>query len=136
MLIGTSLQAFSAAHDGDAGHEHDAEYSQTAKGIVFNDLNRNGKRDPDEKGVAGIRVSNGREIVVTSDEGRYELPVSDDTIVFVIKPRHWATAINDDQIPQFFYIHKPKGSPPDFRFKGVEPTGDLPESIDLPLKIE
>ena len=133
MLIGTSLQAFSAAHDGDAGHEHDAEYSQTAKGIVFNDLNRNGKRDPDEKGVAGIRVSNGREIVVTSDEGRYELPVSDDTIVFVIKPRHWATAINDDQIPQFFYIHKPKGSPPDFRFKGVEPTGDLPESIDFGL---
>ena len=131
LLIGVSLQAFSAAHDGE--HEDDADDSQTAKGVVFNDLNRNGKRDPDEKGVAGMRVSNGREIVETSEEGRYELPVSDDTIIFVIKPRNWATAINDDQIPQFFYIHKPKGSPPDFRFKGVEPTGDLPESIDFGL---
>ena len=133
LLITTLIQGSSFAHEGDGSHEHEAEYTETAKGVVYNDLNQNGKRDPDEKGIAGIRVSNGREIVVTSADGKYELPVGGDTILFVIKPRQWATPVNEDQIPQFFYIHKPEGSPANFRFKGVEPTGELPESVDFGL---
>ncbi len=56
------------------------------KGIVFEDVNRNGKREAGEKGIPGVSVSNSREVVSTDAGGRYELPVGDDNIIFVIKP--------------------------------------------------
>lgn len=106
---------------------------ETARGIVFEDSNGNGKHDDGEPGLAGIKVSNGEDIVKTDDQGRYELQVTDDAIIFVIKPRGYMTPVNEDNLPQFFYIHKPAGSPAHFRFAGVAPTGPLPESINFPL---
>lgn len=106
---------------------------ETARGIVFEDTNGNGKHDDGEPGLGGIKVSNGEDIVKTDDQGRYELQVTDDTIIFVIKPRGYMTRVNDDNLPQFYHIHKPAGSPAHFRFAGVAPTGPLPESINFPL---
>lgn len=107
--------------------------ADVARGTVFEDRNRNGVRDAGEPPLAGVRVSNGRDIVLTAPDGRYELPIHDDTIVFVIKPRHYMTAINERNIPQFHYVHKPKGSPAHLKYAGVAPTGQLPDSIDFPL---
>lgn len=104
-----------------------------ARGIVYNDQNKNGVRDPSEAGIAGIRVSNGDQIVSTDQSGGYEIDVDNDTIVFVIKPRNWATPLDDQNLPRFYYIHKPAGSPKDFKYAGVKPTGPLPKSIDFPL---
>lgn len=106
--------------------------SATAVGYVFHDINGNRMRDPGEPGLGNIAVSNGREVVLTDLTGRYELPVSDDTILFVIKPSGWMTPVDEDGIPRFYYIHKPAGSPP-LRYPGVAPTGPLPPSIDFPL---
>ncbi len=103
-----------------------------AKGYVFEDLNKNGKRDSGEKGLAGIRVSNQKQIVLTNKDGMWQLPHDDDTTFFVIKPRGWMTPINREKLPRFFYTHKPAGSP-NLRFGGVAPTGPLPASIDFPL---
>lgn len=135
MLANLGYQESGKAHDTDGNHQHESEpvNSAIAKGVVFNDLNQNGRLDGDEKGISGIKVSNGREIVVTGDNGDYELPVSDDSILFVIKPRNWATPLGDQNLPQFYYIHKPEGSPEKSRFKGVAPTGPLPESIHFAL---
>ena len=108
--------------------------SGEARGRVFDDSNGNGTHDEGEPGIAGVRVSNGSEVVVTDAEGRYGLPVSDDTIVFVIKPRGWMTPLAPDNLPLFHYVHKPAGSPPDLKFPGVAPTGPLPDSIDFPLR--
>jgi len=110
--------------------------AETARGTVFNDMNGNGSRDSHEPGISGMQVSNGLEVVTTDKQGRYELPVDDDEIIFVIKPRDWATPLDELNMPrQFYYIHKPKGSPDeDFIFKGVEPTGPLPEAINFPLR--
>ncbi len=105
---------------------------QTASGIVYEDLNGNRKRDDGEPGIAAVKVSNGIDIVTTDDQGRYSLSVSNDTIVFVIKPRGWMTPVNALKLPQFFYIHKPKGSPQS-KYPGVVPTGPLPDSVDFPL---
>src|SRR5690606_26773043 len=79
-----------------------------------------------------VAVSNGRDIVVTDGNGRYELPVRENTTLFVIKPRGWKTAVNSNQIPQFFYTHSPKGAVGD-KVAGLAPTGPLPASIDFPL---
>ena len=105
---------------------------QVARGCVFHDRNGNGLRDAGEPGVADVRVSNGRKITTTDPQGNYQLGVDQDTIVFVIKPRGWRTPINTHQLPQFYYIHKPKGSP-QTKFPGVAPTGPLPKSIDFAL---
>lgn len=104
----------------------------TARGVVYHDRDRDAERDDDEEGVPDVRVSNGREIVVTDAEGRYELPVDDDAILFVIKPRGWMTPVDGDNLPQFSYVHKPEGSP-ESRFPGVDPTGPLPDSVDFAL---
>jgi hypothetical protein len=102
------------------------------KGVVYHDENGNGMRDDGEPGIGGVRVSNGSAITVTDADGGYSLDVDDDTILFVIKPRGWQVPMNDLNLPQFYYIHKPAGSPPS-RFAGVPPTGELPSSIDFPL---
>lgn len=103
-----------------------------ATGIVFHDANGNRQFDAGEEPLEDVRVSNGKEIVSTDVEGRYRLPVDDDTILFVIKPRGWRTPLSDHNLPRFYYIHKPYGSP-DLKYAGVEPTGPLPDSVDFPL---
>ncbi|MFQ5805883.1 MAG: calcineurin-like phosphoesterase C-terminal domain-containing protein [Phycisphaerae bacterium] len=104
----------------------------TATGVVFHDANRNGVRDADEVGIANVRVSNGREIVPADRGGAYRLPIDDDAILFVIKPRGWMTPVDALNLPRFYYIHKPKGSPK-LKYPGVAPTGPLPRSVDFPL---
>ncbi|MCW5946838.1 MAG: calcineurin-like phosphoesterase family protein [Fimbriimonadales bacterium] len=106
--------------------------AQTATGRVFVDSNRNGLFDPGEAVLPGVRVSNGVEIVLTDRRGIWELPYDSDTIFFLIKPRGYMTAVDEYQLPKFYYIHKPAGSPA-FRYPGVAPTGSLPASIDFPL---
>jgi hypothetical protein len=109
-----------------------ANAQAAARGSVFLDANRNGVRDQGETGIADVCVSNGREVVRTGPDGRWSLPVGDDTALFVIKPTGYGVPVNADQIPRFFYLHKPHGSPP-LEVPGVAPTGPLPESIDFPL---
>ena len=103
-----------------------------AKGVVYHDANANRLRDADEKPLPGVRVSNGSQIVATNEQGQYTLPVDEDTTLFVIKPRSWRTPVNADQLPLFYYTHKPGGSP-DLKYGGVQPTGPLPDSVDFPL---
>ena len=106
---------------------------ELARGKVFHDSNENRIMDSSEKGIPGVVVSNGVDLVQTDAQGSYEIPVSDDAIVFVIKPRDWMTPVNEENLPQFYYLHKPNGSPDYFTYQGVEPTGDLPEEINFPL---
>ena len=59
---------------------------------------------------------------------RYQLKIDEDDIIFVIKPRDWVAPLNDDNLAQFYYVHKPAGSPATFKYPGVDPTGPLPDS--------
>ena len=104
-----------------------------ATGVVFVDGNSNRMLDVGEIGLAGVSVSNGRDVVETDNTGRYKLSVDNDSIVFVIKPSGYRTAIDHDNLSRFYYIHKPAGSPTDLKFPGVEPTGPLPAEINFPL---
>ncbi|TVP43516.1 MAG: metallophosphoesterase [Mongoliibacter sp.] len=107
--------------------------AQTVTGFVFEDLNQNGKKERREPGIPGVAVSNGEMVVLTDDAGKYELPVSEDDVIFVIKPSEFDVPVDDNNLPQFFYIHKPQGSPVSYQFKGVSPTGSLPKSVDFGL---
>jgi hypothetical protein len=135
VALVAAVPAQSPAHD---DHSHaDAPAAaeskhETARGVVFHDANNNRTLEAGEKPLAGVRVSNGRDIVTTGDDGRYELSVTGDANLFVLKPRSWQAPLSEDNLPQFYYIHKPHGSPP-LRYTGVAPTGPLPESVDFPL---
>jgi hypothetical protein len=102
--------------------------------VVFSDWNGNGRRDPVERGLPGVAVSNGRDVVRTDWRGRYQLPIADDTTLFVVKPRGWSPPTDENGLPRFHYAHKPQGSPAELRFAGVGPTGPLPGSVDFPLR--
>ena len=104
-----------------------------AKGTVFNDLNGNGKQDRKENGIEGVAISNGKDVVLTNNKGKYEIPVQNDNIIFVIKPSGYELPVDQDNHPKFYYIHKPNGSP-QLKYQGVAPTGPLPKAIDFALK--
>lgn len=106
--------------------------AQTVTGYVYEDANRNGKKEGKEKGIARVAVTNGTAVVVTDDNGKYILPLENDAIISVIKPSGYAVPLNGDNLPQFFYNHKPDGSPKS-KFAGVAPTGKLPKSVDFAL---
>ncbi len=110
-----------------------AAFGATATGRVFDDENRNGVLDAGERGLADVRVSNGLDVVTTDADGRYTLEVDDEAIIFITKPRDYATPVNLHMLPQFYYIHQPNGSPAGLRYAGLEPTGPLPEEINFPL---
>lgn len=68
-------------------------------GTVFEDRNGNGVRDRDEPGLAGIAVSNGRDIVRSNARGEYRLPARADAEVFVIKPAGFSLPVRSDGLP-------------------------------------
>jgi hypothetical protein len=107
----------------------------TARGVVYLDANRNQARDAGEPGLEGISVSNGRDVVQTGAEGRYELPVHEGDILFVTKPAGYMVPVDEDNLPQFYYLHDPDGTPDSLnvRFPGVAPTGPLPAAVNFPL---
>ena len=108
--------------------------TEMARGIVYHDKNGNLSKDKGEEGLKDICVSNGVDVVKTNKEGEYELSITNDTILFVIKPRDWYVPLQaKTRLPQFYYNHKPEGSPK-LKYRGVAPTGPLPESVNFPLK--
>ncbi|TYP91989.1 Calcineurin-like phosphoesterase [Fodinibius salinus] len=110
-----------------------AQAQETATGTVFLDENNNGRMDPSEEGIPEVSVSNGREVVLTDDEGRYSLDIGKmEGNIFVIKPSGYRLPTDEQNHPKFYYLHKPEGSP-ELNYDGVEPTGPLPESVNFPL---
>ncbi len=120
---------------------------EIASGVVFEDAHGRGARSAENKGIEGVLVSNGRDVVRTDRDGKYRLAVRDGDMVFVIKPAQYMTPVNKFNLCKFYYFHRPTGSPqwkptdpkllerldPQFYFPGSKPTGPLPTSIDFPL---
>ncbi|MDR2774693.1 MAG: hypothetical protein LBC19_08135 [Tannerella sp.] len=71
-------------------------------GYVYEDLNRNGKKDRNEKGIAQTAVSNGKEVFLTDAKGKYQLPVGNDNIIFVIKPSGYQAPLNEYNLPETY----------------------------------
>ena len=115
-----------------SGQAQTASTGLVARGVVFSDLDNDGEFGENDAPFRNVKVSNGKDIVLTDENGKYEIPVEEDSAVFVIKPSGYRTAMNENNLPQFFYLHKPDGSPK-LKFPGSKPTGALPQSIDFPL---
>lgn len=102
-------------------------------GVVFDDRNKDSVRQTSEKGIKGVAVSNGRDVVLTGKDGSYELEVNDGDTVFITKPAGWDTPVDESNFAQFHYNHAPEGTPQKLRFGGLAPTGPLPDAVNFPL---
>lgn len=108
---------------------------QLARGFVFEDYNGNGVYQVGKKGVPGVAVSNGCEVVLTDENGYYTLPVTGDCCLFISKPDGYQLPVDEAGQPRYFYLHQPHGTPDHLalNYPGIEPTGPLPDLINFPL---
>ena len=58
--------------------------ARTITGTVFSDANGNGIRDKGEAVLAGIPVSNGRDIVLTNTQGLYRITAEESSFLFYL----------------------------------------------------
>ena len=107
----------------------------TVSGIVYENRSGTLHRQVNDPGIAGVLVSNGHDVVRTDADGRYTLPIDDESVIFVIKPSGYAVPVNEEMLPRFYYIHQPAGSPQslNLRYRGIDPTGQLPDFVDFAL---
>jgi hypothetical protein len=75
------------------GPQSDPVY--TARGVVFDDANGNGRRDPGEAGVPGVAVSDQFKVRVTAADGSFDFEEVnglhfDAQVIFVSVPDGWA----------------------------------------------
>ncbi|MDE3176915.1 MAG: calcineurin-like phosphoesterase family protein [Pseudomonadota bacterium] len=106
-----------------------------ASGQVFIDRDGSGRPGPNNPGLAGALVSNGRDVTATDADGRWRLPAPAPAVFFVIKPPGYMPPVDPETgSPRFYHLHSPEGSPADFTFAGLAPTGPLPASIDFALR--
>lgn len=90
------------------------------------------------RGLAGVRVTNGVEIVETDSRGAYAIAIEGDGIISIVKPTGYASPLEAGlNLPRFYYIHQPGGTPEDLELtgRGIDPTGALPASVDFTLAV-
>lgn len=92
-------------------------------GTVFVDMDGDGRRNANEPGLAGVAVSNGREVALTDATGGYVLPEEAAATVFVIKPRGYRLPETADHRPRFHFALPPSAGS----------AGDPADGRDFPL---
>jgi len=89
-------------------------YHHPIEGVVFRDSNSNGVRDPSERGIADVGVSDGCDVAMTDKAGRYKLP-------------------NAGYEARFVFVATPSGYRKGGRFwRRLEPSA-MPRSFDFAL---
>ena len=125
VLIGAAGGLALAAVDASGVLARDAPGAQVS-GVVFEDRDGSGAPSASNPGLAGVLVSNGRDVAVTGPDGRYTLPLPDEATIFVIKPAGFMPPVEPlTNLPRFYRHHYPKGSPAELNltFEGLAPTG-------------
>jgi len=116
---------------------------QDLTGVVFLDANGNGTRDPSERGLPGIAVSNQVDVVVTGADGAYHLdPSHGYGIVFVSVPdgyrmvgAFWHNVEKSPNPPVSFALVK-EPAPTDFTFVHASDTHLSEKSLPRTLRLK
>ncbi|WP_433336631.1 PQQ-binding-like beta-propeller repeat protein [Spirillospora sp. CA-294931] len=78
----------------------------TVQGTVFRDVDGDGRRDPGERGLGGVSVTDGQAWATTGADGSYELamdPARRGTdLVQVVSPDGHTPALREDYVPRHF----------------------------------
>lgn len=87
------------------------------QGAVRVDADGDGRADR-RRGVAGVKLSNGRDVVLTDARGRYRIALRDDDTLFLIKPPGWAPVLRDDGLPDTWQ-HERRQASKGLRYGGL-----------------
>ncbi|HEY4559643.1 MAG TPA: metallophosphoesterase N-terminal domain-containing protein, partial [Lysobacter sp.] len=96
-------------------------------GVVYEDRNRDGTRDANDRGLPGIHVSDGVSIATTDRDGRYRLPSGGERTRFVIKPAGFDVLRATNGLPAF-WRRSADGACPDF---GLVRASKAPAELDV-----
>lgn len=112
----------------------------TINGTVYVDKNSNGMQDSGENGIPNVSVSDGKNISVTDEQGKYTLTTNverrQSDIVFVTVPSGYTVQTDKNKTPQFYkqlgnlksgesreenfgLLHKPESNNPNFTFANI-----------------
>ncbi|HZF97658.1 MAG TPA: calcineurin-like phosphoesterase C-terminal domain-containing protein [Pseudoxanthomonas sp.] len=95
-----------------------AQTSSCSPGVVWEDRNADGRRDPGEPPLPGIRLSDGASVATTDAQGRYALPLVDGRTVFLVKPASHALPVRRNGSPDFcFNVQRRPG--PALKYGGI-----------------
>lgn len=87
------------------------------KGIVYNDINKNGHFDSHDKAIPGVYVSNQNSFVVTGADGKYAISSIPGSFLYVVKPSGYEFARDRFNMPVFwYYIQKEEINEVDVNF--------------------
>ncbi len=100
-------------------------------GVVYDDANANGRRDPGEKGLAGVVVSDGVSVVVTGSDGAYRLDAAGRN-VFVVTPgdRKSTSPWYQSVSPSIDFALGPSPVPKEWRFAHLSDTHVEAANVD------
>ena len=73
-------------------------HAACVQGVVYDDTNRDHRRDAGEAGIAKVLVSDGESVVQTDTEGRYRLSGTGRAI-FVVKPAQYEAPVRGGNLP-------------------------------------
>ena len=114
-----------------------SETERIVEGTVFVDADGDQVFGGDETPLPGVKVSNGRQIAITGDDGKYRLGVRAGDTLFVIKPPQHDLPRLGSGLPSFHRHEFPAGSPV-LKYGGIPGTriasGDFPllsRSVEL-----
>jgi hypothetical protein len=104
------------------------------EGSVFVDVNRNGRRDPGERGLANVTVSNQDAVVATDAAGDFRIERGPNDVVFVSVPddhrvvgRFWRNVADGARVE---FALTPARAPAVFTFAHASDTHIAPASLD------
>lgn len=105
----------------------------SVSGIVFADANGNGLRDANERGIAGVAVSNQDTVVTTDGLGAFHIPRGSSRIVFVSVPDGYRTIgrfWRPDSAASLVFALAPTPRVRDFTFVHASDTHISPASAE------
>jgi hypothetical protein len=99
-------------------------------GQVWEDTNGDGYKDPDEKPLPNIKVSDGVAVVLTDANGEYRFSLIDGRTVFAIKPADYDLPQRPDGLPNFWSHVQSQPGPP-LKYGGIPAASPICRNFGL-----
>jgi len=112
-------------------------------GSVYVDVDGNRQRDPGERGIAGVAVSDQVNVVLTDAQGRYRFPEAGGLgVVYVTQPvgyrpigSFWRAVLDRNEPQQIDFPFAVEAQPSEFTFIHASDTHVSEESVDRVRKL-
>lgn len=100
VIAALGVAPFAAFATSGSTQERESAFAGVARGRVWAATGNAAAMIAPAAGLAGVMVSNGRDVTVTNSAGEWQLPARPGDMLFVIKPKNW-TYVEEAGVPTF-----------------------------------